>query len=157
MRCKKTCGTSEKTSPFGDMDVDEKNVSSGNGSGVCRARWRMDFCWSAKRGEVLLDSHNRWWQVMQELQPVPERMCGKRFWKRVRSVFRWVLSTDWAWHSHSMRLLDNLRLTSNVRIWTPPLLQTIRLQAVRYDCSRISGLVPRHLCQVLDPDGLFAR
>jgi hypothetical protein len=28
---------------------------------------------------------------------------------------------------------------------------------VRYDCSRISGLVLLHLFQVLDPDGLFAR
>lgn len=28
---------------------------------------------------------------------------------------------------------------------------------MRYDCSRISGLVLLHLCQVLDPDGLFAR
>jgi hypothetical protein len=28
---------------------------------------------------------------------------------------------------------------------------------VRYDCSRISGLIQLHLCQVLDPDGLFAR
>jgi hypothetical protein len=42
-------------------------------------------------------------------------------------------------------------------IWTPPRLQTIRIQAVRYDCSRISGLLLLHLCQVLDPDGLFAR
>ena len=50
----------------------------------------------------------------------------------------------------AMRLL-------NERIWTPPRLQTIRLQAVRYDCSRISGLILLHLLQVLDPDGLFAR
>jgi hypothetical protein len=48
-------------------------------------------------------------------------------------------------------------LLRNVRIWTPPRLQTIRLQAVRFDCSRISGLVLMHLLQVLDPDGLFAR
>ena len=33
----------------------------------------------------------------------------------------------------------------------------IRPQAVRYDCSRIFGLVLLHLLQVLDPDGLFAR
>ena len=48
-----------------------------------------------------------------------------------------------------MRLYD--------RIWTPPRLQAIRFQAVRYDCSRISGLVLLHLLQALDPDGLFAR
>ena len=46
---------------------------------------------------------------------------------------------------------------TNFRIWTPPRLQTIRHQAVRYDCSRISGLVLLHLFQALDPDGLFAR
>jgi imidazolonepropionase-like amidohydrolase len=36
-------------------------------------------------------------------------------------------------------------LEYNDRIWTPPRLQTIRRQAVRYDCSRISGLVLLHL------------
>jgi hypothetical protein len=50
-----------------------------------------------------------------------------------------------------------MKLSAQVRIWTPPLLQTIRLQAVRYDCSRISGLELLHLLEVLDPDGLFAR
>ena len=45
----------------------------------------------------------------------------------------------------------------DVCIWTPPRLQTIRFQAVRYDCSRISGLVLLHLLQVQDPDELFAR
>jgi hypothetical protein len=40
-----------------------------------------------------------------------------------------------------MRFFDR----SKVCIWTPPRLQAIRLQAVRYDCSRISGLVLLHL------------
>jgi hypothetical protein len=52
-----------------------------------------------------------------------------------------------------MRFFDRTK----VCIWTPPRLQAIRFQAVRYDCSRISGLVLLHLLQALDPDGLFAR
>lgn len=45
--------------------------------------------------------------------------------------------------------------TSKVRIWTLPRLQAIGLQAVRYDCSRISNFVLLHLLHTLDPDGLF--
>jgi hypothetical protein len=48
-------------------------------------------------------------------------------------------------------------LHRNVRIWTPPRLQTTRSLAVGYDCSRISGLLLRHPFKMLDPNGLFAR
>jgi hypothetical protein len=57
---------------------------------------------------------------------------------------------------YTLKTLLRNRLAKD-RIWTPPRLQKIRIQAVRYNCSRISGLLLLHLCQVLDPDGLFAR
>jgi hypothetical protein len=57
---------------------------------------------------------------------------------------------------YTLKTLLRNRLAKD-RIWTPPRLQTIRIQAVRYNCSRISGLLLLHLYQVLDPDGLFAR
>jgi hypothetical protein len=63
------------------------------------------------------------------------------------------VATDWR-INHGADQPTYRRL--NVRMRTPPHLETIRFQAVRCDFSRISGLVLLHLLQALDPDPLFA-